>query len=202
MYVLSVYAEILTIPYVTASARYQLVKITRDNSEDVYRATRRTKTYWIGLSRDQGWRWTNGMVFTHRVGWGWGDNYLHAHTVATGFPIEPPLGCQATREREMFYLTTHSTHLIYGYMASDIWLRTILIVRKETRCRHIGYSYRLAARVILYAPSHRQDNTYHGLCYTSRGLLAGTRSSSMGPPHEGSIRRPIVRPFLGLIWAT
>ena len=27
------------------------------------------------------------------------------------------------REREMFYLTTHSTHFIYGYMASDIWLR-------------------------------------------------------------------------------
>ena len=53
-------------------------------------------------------------------------------------------------------------------MASDIWLRTILIVRKETRCRHIGYSYRLTARVILYAPSHRQDNIYHGLCYTSR----------------------------------
>ena len=38
------------------------------------------------------------------------------------------------REKEMFYLTTHSTHFIYGYMASDIWLRTILIVRKETRC--------------------------------------------------------------------
>ena len=94
-------------------------------------------------------------------------------------------------EREMFYLTTHSTHFIYGYMASDIWLRTILIVRKETRCRHIGYSYRLTARVLLYAPSHRQDNTYHGLCYTSRGALAGTRNSSMGPPHEGSIRRPI-----------
>ena len=63
------------------------------------------------------------------------------------------------REREMFYLTTHSTHFIYGYMVSDIWLRTILIVRKETRCRHIGYSYRLTARVLLYAPSHRQDNT-------------------------------------------
>ena len=91
----------------------------------------------------------------------------------------------------MFYLKTHSTHFIYGYMASDIWLRTILIVRKETRCRHIGYDYRLTARVLLYAPSHRQDNTYHGLCYTSRGALAGTRNSSMGPPHEGSIRRPI-----------
>ena len=80
----------------------------------------------------------------------------------------------------MFNLTTHSTHFIYGYMASDIWLRTILIVRKESRCRHIGYSYRLTARVLLYAPSHRQDNTYHVLCYFSRGALAGTRNSSMG----------------------
>ena len=91
----------------------------------------------------------------------------------------------------MFYLMTHSTHFIYGYMASDIWLRTILIVREETRCRHIGYSYRLTARVLLHAPSHRQDSTYHSLCYTSRGALAGTRNSSMGPPHEGSIRRLI-----------
>ena len=89
-----------------------------------------------------------------------------------------------TREREMFCLTTHSTHFIYGYMTSDIWLRTILIVKKETRCRHIGYSYRLTARVLLYAPSHRQDNTYHGLCYTSRGALAGTRNSSMGPRNK------------------
>ena len=51
--------------------------------------------------------------------------------------------------------------------------------------------YRLTARVLLYAPSQRQDNTYHSLCYTSRGALAGTRNSSMGPSHEGSIRRPI-----------
>ena len=64
---------------------------------------------------------------------------------------------------------------------------------EETRCRHIGYSFRLAARVPLYASSHRQDNTYHGLCYTSRGALTGTRNSSMGPPHEGSIRGPIYR---------
>ena len=31
----------------------------------------------------------------------------------------------------------------------------------------MGYSFRLAARDLLYASSHRQDNTYHGLCYTS-----------------------------------
>ena len=97
-------------------------------------------------------------------------------------------GCRNEGRKDMFYLTTHSTHFIYGYMASDIWLRTILIVRKETRCHHIGYSLRLTARVLLYAPSHRQDITYHSLCYTSRGALAGTRNSSMGSPHEGSIR--------------
>ena len=75
----------------------------------------------------------------------------------------------------MFYLMTHSTHFIYGYMASGIWLRTIPIVRRETRCRHIGYSFRLTARVLLYAPSHNRI-AYHGLCYTSRGALAGTRN--------------------------
>ena len=56
------------------------------------------------------------------------------------------------REREMFYLTTHSTHFIYGYMASDIWLRNILIERKETRCRHIGYSYRLTHTTAFVTP--------------------------------------------------
>ena len=30
--------------------------------------------------------------------------------------------------------------------------------------------------------SHKQDNTYHSLCYTNRGSLAGTRNSSMDPP--------------------
>ena len=41
---------------------------------------------------------------------------------------------------------------------------------------------RLAARVLLYASFHRQGSTYYSLCYTSRGALAGTRNSSMGPP--------------------
>ena len=45
-------------------------------------------------------------------------------------------------------------------------------MREESRCR-------LAAWVLLYAPSHIHDNTYHGLCYTSRGALAGRRNRSM-----------------------
>ena len=52
--------------------------------------------------------------------------------------------------------------------------------RKETRCRHMGYSFRLTARVLWYTRSHRQDSTYHGICYTSRGTLAGTRNSIIG----------------------
>ena len=77
----------------------------------------------------------------------------------------------------MFYLTMHSTHFIYGYMASDIWQRTTQIAREETRCCHMGYSFRLAATVLLYASSQRQDSTYHGLCYTSHEALAGSRNS-------------------------
>ena len=73
--------------------------------------------------------------------------------------------------KEMFYLTTHLTHFIYAYMTSDIWQSTTQIVREETRWSHMGYSFRLAARVLLYASSHRQDDTYHGLCYTSRGAF-------------------------------
>ena len=75
----------------------------------------------------------------------------------------------------MFYLMTHSIRFVYV-----TWYRTTQRVREETRCRHnMDYSFRLAARVLLYASSHRQDNTYHGLCYTSRGALAGTRNSTM-----------------------
>ena len=81
--------------------------------------------------------------------------------------------------KEMFYLMMHSTHFFtvicqtYGKGP----------FREELCCCHyMGYSFRLAARVLLYAPFHKQDNTYHSLCYTSRGALAGTRNSSMGPP--------------------
>ena len=45
-----------------------------------------------------------------------------------------------------------------------------------------GLSFRLAAMVLLYASSHKQNNTYHALCYTSRVAVAGTRHSSMGSP--------------------
>ena len=38
-----------------------------------------------------------------------------------GKRFEHEVSAACFSEREMFYLTTHSTHFIYGYMASDIW---------------------------------------------------------------------------------
>ena len=67
-------------------------------------------------------------------------------------------------------------------------VRHMLKDHSDSENRHIGYFFRLTARVLIYAPTHREDITYHSLCYTSSGALAGTRNSSMGPPHEGSIR--------------
>ena len=111
--------------------------------------------------------------------------------IVVGRELEVNSICYKEGRKEMFYLTTHSTNFRFGYMASDIWLRTILTVRKESRYRHIGYSFRLSTRILLYAPSHGQDSTYHGLCYTSRGVLARTRNSSVGSLHKGSFQRPI-----------
>ena len=87
--------------------------------------------------------------------------------------------------KEMFYLTTHSTHFVFTVIWRQTYGWAIQIGREETRCRHIDLSFWLAARALLYASSHIQDNTYHGLCYTSRGALAGTGSKNtfMKPHH-------------------
>ena len=61
--------------------------------------------------------------------------------------------------KDMFYLTTHSIDFIYGYIG-------------------VGHM----VKGLYYTPPHKEDSTHHGLCYTSRGTLAGTRSSSVGPP--------------------
>ena len=82
------------------------------------------------------------------------------------------------RERNVSFNDALNTFYLRLYGVRHM-VKDHMIVRNETRCCHIGYFYRLTARVLLYAPSHRQDNTYHGLCYTSRGALAGTRNGSM-----------------------
>ena len=68
-------------------------------------------------------------------------------------------------------------------------------LREETRWSHMGYSFRVAARVILYASSHRQDNTKYSLCYTSHGAPTGT-SPSDDPSHH--VRTLIPRSYISL----
>ena len=82
------------------------------------------------------------------------------------------------KEGNVLFNNALNTFSLRLYGVGHMVKGTIQIAREVTRCRHIGYSYRLTARVLLYASTHRQDNTYHGLCYTSRGALAGTRNSS------------------------
>ena len=85
----------------------------------------------------------------------------------------------------MFYLMMPSAHFIYDHMVSDIWQKNILLMREESHCCHYrSFSFQLAVRVVLYASSHRQDNTYHSLCYTSGGALAGLKNSSIGRSYE------------------
>ena len=54
-----------------------------------------------------------------------------------------------------------------------------------------GLLFPINSNGFLYAPSHRQDSTNHGLCYTSHGALAGTRNRSDDPSHyEHYLRGP------------
>ena len=64
--------------------------------------------------------------------------------------------------------------------------------REKTHCRHMGYPFQLAARVLLYASSHRQDNTYQDLWYTSPVMEHWLeREIAQWVHHEGSIQQPI-----------
>ena len=75
------------------------------------------------------------------------------------------LVAEGFRKNDMFYLTTHSAHFIYGYMVSDIGKPAALL-------RGLLFS-------ISRKGSYRQDRTYHGFCHTRRDTLTGTRNSSM-----------------------
>ena len=105
-------------------------------------------------------------------------------------------GQRGNPRKEIFYLTTHSTHFIYGFMASDIWIRTILIVRKETRCHHIGYYFRLTARVHLYAPSHRQEGNPKSPLYELLFLVSSIDLLHVLYHKQDSIYPAFARPFV------
>ena len=55
-----------------------------------------------------------------------------------------------------FYLRLYGV----GHMVKDYSIKE----RDETHCLCMAYSFWLTTRVLVYAPSNWQDNTYHGLC--------------------------------------
>ena len=70
-------------------------------------------------------------------------------------------------------------NVLFNDALNTFYLR-LYVVRnmvKDHSDSDMVHSFRLAARVLLYAPSHRKDNTYHGLCCTSHGALSRTRNS-------------------------
>ena len=68
-------------------------------------------------------------------------------------------------------------NVLFNDALNTLYLRLYVVF--TVICLYLmGYFLRLAARILLYAPSHRHDSTYHGLYYTVCRLLPGTRSSS------------------------
>ena len=55
---------------------------------------------------------------------GWNDKQLNGYTMrdrSDDPSHHEQLATHKEGRKELFYLTTHSTHFIYGYMASYIW---------------------------------------------------------------------------------
>ena len=66
----------------------------------------------------------------------------------------------------------------------------------------MGYSFRLAARVRLYESSHRQDTTYHGLCYPSRGASAWTPAAKTHANKLDRVQNIVLRTIVGAMKST
>ena len=81
--------------------------------------------------------------------------------------------------KEMFYLTMHSTHFIYGvgHMVKDH-----SDSEKGNLLPPHWLLFLISSKGSFICTIPQMDNTYHSLCYTSRGALAEMRNSSMGPP--------------------
>ena len=87
----------------------------------------------------------------------------------------------------MFYLTTHSTHFIYGYMASDM-----VKDHSDSEKGNPLPPHKLLLSINSkgsFNMHHPADRITHTTAFVTpiRGALAGTRNSSMGSPHEESI---------------
>ena len=78
-------------------------------------------------------------------------------------------------QERLNFLFKDAFNTFYLRLYGDIHMAKDHSNRKETCCHnYMGCSF--------YLHQPRQDNTYHGLCYTSCRALAGMRNNTMNPP--------------------
>ena len=115
------------------------------------------------------------------------------------------------RRKGIFNLTTHSTHvfltIIWRWKSYGKWPRRQW-ERKPAATHYNNHYFRLAERVLFYAPSHRYDNI-HDFCYTSRRALVGI-SYMHNPIYRMELSTPFVNRVvehwlereISLVWKT
>ena len=86
--------------------------------------------------------------------------------------------------KEMFYLTSHSTHFILRLYGVKHMVKDHSDSERGNPLPPYGLLFPISSKgsFICTIPHSRQGNTNHDLRYTSHGALAGTRNSSLGPP--------------------
>ena len=84
--------------------------------------------------------------------------------------------------KEMFYLTMHSTHFYLRLYGIRHMVKDHSDSKRGNPLPPHGLLFSISCKGSFICIIHRQDNTYHGLCYTSRGALSGMSNSWMGPP--------------------
>ena len=115
---------------------------------------------------------------------------FHLTTQSTHF-----IYCYMEGRKEVFYLTTHSTHFILRlYMASDIWLRTILIVREEGRKEMFHLTTQSTHFIYCYMEGRKEGsvlfnhalNTFYLWLYGIRHMVKDHSDSERGRK-EGNV---------------
>ena len=80
----------------------------------------------------------------------------------------------------MFYLTTHSTPFILRPYGIRHMVKYHSDSERGNQLPPHGLLFPTSSKGSFICIIPQSDNTYHGLCYTSRGELGGTRNSSIG----------------------
>ena len=130
------------------------------------------------------WCWNCGVLLSHSV-----NSYRNYCKIVALTEDYGTSWKEGRKEGNVLFNDALNT-FSYGYMTSDIWYRTTQIARKETRCRHMGYSFWLAA--IVFYVHQPKDRIAHTNAFVTPVVEHWMEQEiAQWIHHEGSIRRPI-----------